>query len=216
MHRPVMLAEYVDRSYLDHIDPVLPFSEGIEKEVAQRRYSSVVDVKFAGRANHLREAERPIEVIFPRELQMSDLKESNIILSGAREANPWAQMFQFRQNFIISDRQQGDNYVVTNRKPENGEPAFYGYHSNDPTHVAYGVIAYLPNLSGDGQALLLQGTTMAGTEAAMEFVLDPQRLDAFLRPHMRGRSVPYFEVLLKTSNIHGSSPGSEIIGQRFH
>lgn len=216
MHRPVMLAEYVNRSYLDHIDPNPLFSEETEKEFAQRRYSSVVDVKFAGRANHLREAVRPIDVVFARELQMSDLKESNIILSGAREANPWAQMFQVRQNFIISDQQQGDNYVVTNRKPEKGEPAFYGYHSNDPTHVAYGVIAYLPNLSGDGRALLLQGTTMAGTEAAMDFILDTQKFDTFLRPHMRGRSIPFFEVLLKTSNIQGSSPGSEIIGQRFY
>jgi hypothetical protein len=216
MHRPVMLAEYIDRSYLDNIHPVPPFSEETEKEFAQRRYSSIVDVKFAARVNHLREADHSIEVIFARELQMSDLKENNIILSGAREANPWAQMFQFRQNFIINDRQQGDNYVVTNQKPVNGEPEAYGYHPTDPTHVAYGVVSYLPNLSGDGRALLLQGTTMAGTEAAMDFVLDPRRFDSFLRPHMRGRSVPFFEVLLKTSNIHGSSPRSEIIGQRFY
>jgi hypothetical protein len=74
----------------------------------------------------------------------------------------------------------------------------------------------MPNLSGQGRVLLVQGTTMAGTEAAMDFVLDRDRLNKFLGPHTQHHQVPPFQVLLETTNINGSSPRSRILSYRFH
>ncbi len=40
------------------------------------------------------------------------------------------------------------------------------------------VVAFLPNLSGNGNALILEGTSMAGTESAWDFVSDDSQLIA--------------------------------------
>ena len=215
-HRPVALGDYISKRYLAQIPQDAVQNLNVEREEAERPYNSVVDVRFAAQLARLPEAQKAIDIVLARDLSMEDLKESNVILSGAREANPWVQMFQDGLDYLIIDRQQFDNYIVVNHHPTNGEPSAYTYKSDDPAHVAYAIVAYMPNLSGQGRVLLVQGTTMAGTEAAMDFVLDRDRLNKLLGPHMQHRQVPPFQVLLETTNINGSSPQSRILSYRFH
>ena len=215
-HRPVALGDYISKRYLAEIPQDTVQNLDAEREEAQRPYTSVVDVRFAAQLARHPEAKKPVDIVLPRDLRMEDLKLSNVILSGAREANPWVQMFQDGLDYQIIDRQRRDNYIVVNRHPINGEPPAYSYKSDDPAHVAYAIVAYVPNLSGRGRVLLVQGTTMAGTEAAMDFVLDRDRLNKLLGKHMQHRKVPPFQVLLETTNINGSSPQSRILSSRFH
>jgi hypothetical protein len=215
-HHPVALGDYISKRYLVQIPQGSVPNPGVEREEAERPYNSVVDVRFAAQLARLPEAQKAMDIVLARDLSMEDLKESNVVLSGAREANPWVQMFQDGLDYLIIDRQQGDNYIVVNHHPANGEPSAYSYKSDDPAHVAYAIVAYVPNLSGQGRVLLVQGTTMAGTEAAMDFVLDRDRLNKLLGPHMQHRQVPPFQVLLETTNINGSSPQSRILSYRFH
>jgi hypothetical protein len=215
-HHPVALGDYISKRYLAEIPAGSRYPADVEREEAERPYNSVVDVRFAAEIARLPEASKPVDIVLPRDLSLEDLKESDVILSGAREANPWVQMFQDSLDFSIVDRQQGNNYTVVNRHPAAGEPQMYSYNGDDPAHVAYAIVAYMPNLSGQGRVLLLQGTTMAGTEAAMDFVLDPDGLNQFLASHTQHRQVQPFQVLLETTNINGSSPKSRILSYRFH
>jgi hypothetical protein len=215
-HRPVALGDYISKRYLADIPQSSVPNLNVEREEAERPYNSVVDVRFAAELARLPEAHMAVDIVLARDLSMEDLKESSVILSGAREANPWVQMFRDELDYLIIDQQQGDNYIVVNHHPANGEPSTYSYKSDDPAHVAYAIVAYIPNLSGQGRVLLVQGTTMAGTEAAMDFVLDRDRLNKFIGPHMQHRQVPPFQVLLETTNINGSSPQSRILSYRFH
>ena len=87
--------------------------------------------------------------------------------------------------------------------------------TTDPQHHVYAVVAWLPNLSGEGHVLLLEGASMAGTECAWDFVADDSRLLSFLRRIRRSDgSLPYFEVVLGTNNISGSAVESTVLAYR--
>jgi hypothetical protein len=223
-HHPVALSDYISKRYLADIPDGSQYPANIAREEAERPYNSVVDVRFVAQIARLPEAIKPIDIVLSRDLSLEDLKESDVILSGAREADPWMQMFQDSLDYSIVDRQQGSNYTVINHHPAAGEQQTYSYTGDDnsphvdnaPAHVAYAIVAYMPNLSGQGRVLLLQGTTMAGTEAGMDFVLDRDGLNKFLASHTQHRQVQPFQVLLETTNINGSSPRSRILSYRFH
>jgi len=214
-HHPVTLDEYISKRYLTQITNNSPLPPATQREEAERPYNAVVDVRFVAQLARLPEAKKPLEIVIAHDLNIEDLKKSNVILSGAREANPWVQIFQSQLDYLIIDHQDGDNYTVLNCHPLAGEPSAYAYKSNDPLHTAYALVAYMPNLSGQGHVLLLQGTTMAGTEAAMDFVLDLKESNKFLASHEQYPAQP-FQVLLETTNMNGSSPKSRILSYRFH
>jgi hypothetical protein len=79
----------------------------------------------------------------------------------------------------------------------------------------YGLVAYVPNLAGDGNALILEGTSMSGTEAAWDFVADDARLLPFLKDIQRpDGTLPHFELLLGTQNMSASAVHSQILAWR--
>lgn len=88
---------------------------------------------------------------------------------------------------------------------------------DDPAHRAYALVALLPNLSRTGNVLIVEGSTMAGTEAASDFAFDGNRLEALLQPYLRtNKTMPHFEILLQTSNIGGAAPESNVVAFRIH
>ena len=62
-----------------------------------------------------------------------------------------------------------------------GEAASYVSHWNEPAHETYALISYLPNISGTGHLLLLQGLDAAGTQAAAETAFHPEAIAQILR-----------------------------------
>jgi hypothetical protein len=76
-------------------------------------------------------------------------------------------------------------------------------------------VALRPNLRGSGKVLILEGTSMAGTEAAADFVFDDALLLPFLaKVRNRDGSIPYFEVLVQSSNMNGSASQLRVVGYR--
>jgi len=57
-------------------------------------------------------------------------------------------------------------------------------------HLAYALGALLPNLNRTGNVLILEGTTMAGTETASDFAIDQNRLAPLLQPYMTLKGKP--------------------------
>ena len=63
---------------------------------------------------------------------------------------------------------------------------------------------------------ILEGTTIAGTEAATDFVLDLDALNALLAGHMRPNgTVPHFEVVLEANDFSGTTPRGRVVATRF-
>jgi hypothetical protein len=217
--KTVSLQDYMNKAYLNG-EPTIPSAEPAEiaKRLAHRRLTSIADLELTAQLLRIPEAiaAKP-QIRFARDLQMADLKEANAILIGAQESDPWLSMFQAKRNFVISDDQNTRVFTVLNRSPRPGELREYHYEPRDPKHTAYALIALTPNLGGTGMVLIVEGTTIAGTEAAADFLTDQAATDSVLAPAFRqyGR-VPPFEILLETTNLDGSAPQAKVVAVRTY
>ncbi len=118
-------------------------------------------------------------------------------------------------NFVVQHNHKWGSFSVLNRAPLAHEAFRYEANRSDPAHKVYGLVALRPNLEGSGQVLILEGTSMAGTESAADFVFDDNRLLPFLNKiRMPNGSLPYFEVLLQSNNMNGNASQSEVVGYR--
>jgi len=218
--KDVDLKEYLDAGYrsepdtLAQIGPTAPLKDSL-LDLANRRYTSVVDLKtilsLKDRAQMLGSQ---VSVRFARDLRPNDFKTGDVILLGASEADPWVELYEPRLNFLFKDDYKGV-FSILNRSPQKGEPAHWESRRDDPQRQVFGVVAYLPGFTGDGNALLLEGTGMSGAEAGMDFVLDDAQLLPFLgRIRRPDGTLPHFELLLETHNIGASAGQSEIIAWR--
>jgi hypothetical protein len=155
-----------------------------------------------------------VSLRFARDLRPNDFKTGNVVLLGASSADPWVELFEPRMNFVLGDDYR-TLYGVINRSPQKGEPARWESKRDDPQQRVFAVVAYLSNLAGDGNALIIEGTTVAGTEAATDFVNDDTRLLPFLNRIKRSDgSLPHFELLLEAHSMSASAVQSQILAWR--
>ncbi len=183
--------------------------------LANRRYTSMADVEaILMLKDRARALGSDVSVRYARDLRPNDLKSGTVILLGASSANPWVELFEQNMNFVLKDDYK-KTYAVLNRNPQKNEPARWESGAYDPQQRVFGVVAYMPSLAGDGNALILEGTSMSGTEAAMDFVNDDAKLLPFLERIRRSDgTMPHFEVLLGTRNMGSSAVRSEILAWR--
>jgi hypothetical protein len=64
--------------------------------------------------------------------------------------------------------------------PQVDEAANYSVSAADPKQRVLGVLAFLSNLDGSGNALIVEGNSMAGTEAISDLLFDDAGLLPFL------------------------------------
>jgi hypothetical protein len=193
---------YLGRSYLDpaarkNLSPQLRFVQDL---LASKSLGNTSEFKLAQRILALDPLEKRIHLYSARQYMPALVKQDNVILIGGRISNPWSELFESQLNFIENTNFEGlGTTTVTNRVPAAGESATYT--SGDS--VGYCVVAYMPNPAHDGKVLLLEGTSSEATEAAGDFVLSPDQFSAF-RAMLHSSQLPYFEVLLKTSQVRGT------------
>jgi hypothetical protein len=202
-------SDYMTRKYLS--EPAPPGLAGSWNAIINSQYTNIADVNVVSRLERLPEAAGgKFRIRFARSLSLKELKESNAILIGSARANPWVTLFNsFGRLQVDYDWQSHTNYV-SNRTPGVGEQARYEELGDAQEHTAYGVVAYLPSLDGEGSALLVGGTSKAGTEAAAEFLFSPG-FAGFLRKIDAGGAIPRFEILLSTQNLNGDSYYGKIV-----
>jgi hypothetical protein len=216
MKRDVGLAEYLSGDYRTTIPPTATPLQIEALGIARGRYTSMIDVEMVQYFSRISQIKRSkLGVRYTRDLRPNDLKEGNIILSGAPEANPWVQLYEHDMNFVFSYDRTNKTTSVLNRAPQANEPRQWDSTPTDKQHHVYGVVAYLPNLRGNGNVLILEGTTIAGTESALDFVSDDSKLLPFLKQIRKADGgVPHFEVLLGTNNMSGSAVKNSILAWR--
>ncbi len=201
---PIRLQEYAGGLYRQAADCDKPCDLGLVKTVEGLRYTSMSDLEFAVKVTHVPEA-IPLrtEIRFARDLELKDLKESNLIMAGSQEADPWIAAISGQMNFVVHD-DPADVLRVENRQPKPGENSEYVYDPHDPQHRGLATIAFLPNLSGSGNLLIVQGFSLAGTQAAAEFVTNRRDIDDLFRASASNEAkLPHFEILLSTMEVNG-------------
>jgi hypothetical protein len=197
---PVSLSDYLKHKY-----PDLP--AGTPLKMNDYQFTSIADLKMAVRLARLPEAARGLlEVKYARDLTLNDAKQTNMILIGGVRSNPWVQLFTGRINFLVgSDR-------VINNLPRPGEPASYSLELRSSSPRSFGIIAFLPGLDSEGHTLLVEGSDMAGTESACDFLFDDAAFDAFAdRIRKSNGDLPYFEALLAATTLNGNASHSQVL-----
>jgi hypothetical protein len=114
-------------------------------------------------------------------------------------------------NFVyFADRAHGI-FSIVNRRPRGNEPTQWILGSD---HV-YAIAAYLKGLSGKRNTLILGGTSMAGTECALNLVSQDAELSSFLtRIRRSDGSIPHFEAVLGTKAATGTALNGRILACR--
>jgi hypothetical protein len=214
--RPVPLAEYISGSYEG-----LPLA-GVDAHSASdlrfQRLTPFVDLQIAAAFAHLTEDDpQRVFIRYPRDLRLDDLKNANAVIIGSVGSNPWAAIAESNANFRIVDRPGMSGAQIINLKPQAGETATYSSHWNEPAHETFALIDFLPNLSGRGHLLVLEGLDVAGTQAAAEMLLYPSAIDPILKLATRpDKSLRHFEVLLRTTSIESNATGTQVIASRIY
>ncbi len=198
-NRQISLKDYLSRSYLGQLQ-----TDGIsaDKLTAMNRIlawnlGSPEEYVLARRISALDPLDQHIHVYDARFYMADLMRLDNVILIGARESNPWAEVFDDRLNFPL---QFGNGSItVGNRSPVPGEPKVYA--QTDSVH--YCDVAFLPNPEHNGVVLLIEGTNAEATEAAGDFLLSEEQLANFKKA-LHAKTFPYFEALLKVSSVQGT------------
>jgi len=216
-HQPVTPDEYERKIYDTDVQSKLGGNAGLIANLAQRPYTSIVDLQATNRLDSLPEVvpERT-HIRFARDLHIEDLQSENVILLGSSQANPWVQLFDTRLSLHISYQPNDGGYRIWNAHPLSGEPAEYPFDLHDTERRAYALVAYLPNLSSRGHVLVIEGTSMAGTQAALDFLFNDASMQSLLaRCRQPDGSVGPFEVLLQTMDVGSRAAGASILAERF-
>ena len=215
--QPISLSDYLNRSYIHEIQsPELsPDRRADLNLIVSRHNGSVGDFRVAQQILALDRLSSTIHLHFARDYMPYSIKQNNVILIGSRKSNPWVHLFDDRLNFTIEyDSNLIQNYVA-NRNPQHGEQAIYAAPIDPYASVGYSVIAFLPNPSHTGNAILLAGTNSDATNAAGEFLTSEESLEK-LQSTLHVREFPYFEALLKTTHLSGTSFNAEIVAYRSY
>jgi hypothetical protein len=185
--------------------------------LAGRRYTSIVDLNAVDKLERLAQRyEGETQVRFARDVRPNDLKSGNAVFFGASEANPWVELYERNMNFVFHNDYKTNVFSVLNRSPNQGEPKQWDSASNDPQRRVYCLIAYVPNLAGNGNTLIVEGTSMSGTEGAWDYVSDDAQLLPFLKRIQRpDGSIPHFELLLGNQNMNASAVQSRLLVWRI-
>ncbi|MGD0680498.1 MAG: hypothetical protein ABR990_00505 [Terracidiphilus sp.] len=214
-HHRITLGDYLSRSFLQQIQSS-DFSADRKAdldEVFNHNLITFGGVLAAQRIIALDPFSLSLHLTASRFYEADLLKRDNAILIGGKKANPWVFLFDDQLNFNLDTA--GAGMFVVNNHPQAGEQAVYTEFSSQKGPVGYSVVAYLPNPSRTGNTIIVAGTDSDASSAAAEFLTSEEQLQKF-RNIIHADRFPYFEVLLKTSEVRGTSFNAEIVAYRTY
>jgi len=214
-HHPITLGDYLSRGFLQQINSS-DFSADRKADLGEVFNHNLITfggVLAAQRIIALDPFSLSLHLTASRFYEADSLKRDNAILIGGKKANPWVFLFDDQLNFNLDTA--GAGMFVVNNHPQAGEQAVYTESSTQKGPVGYSVVAYLPNPSRTGNTIIVAGTDSDATGAAAEFLTSEDQLQKF-RNIIHADRFPYFEVLLKTSEIRGTSFNAQVVAYRTY
>ncbi len=214
--RKIPLSDYLSRNYINKIQSKdLSPDRRLDLDMIMRRNNgSLGDFRAAQRILALDRPGKNFHVYSARDYSPALIRQDNIILIGARKSNPWVDLFAGGMNFSAEyDIERSVDYIG-NRAPAAGEQAAYA-PPPAPSTGGYCVVAYLPNSQQTGKVLIIAGTDSAATEGGGDFVTSEDQLSR-LEKMLHVAALPYFELVLKTSNLNGTPIDEQIVAYRTY
>jgi hypothetical protein len=213
LQRPISLDDYLDYEYKNYatMPNITPQTRDALNLVLNRNTGSVGDFEAAEQVLTLNGHSPLVRLASARSYTPSAIKSHNVVLIGSRQSNPWVELYKDRLNFYVEYDPARHRSYVANRAPLKGEQPVYEV-VNDRNRD-FSVIAFVPNLSEHRYALILAGTDSQGTRAAGEFIVSSEGVAA-IRQRLPESSYPYFEVLLSSTRLEGTTLQTAIVAVR--
>jgi hypothetical protein len=216
--RPITLTEYRMPSYPASLTDRL----GVEPSMKNLLWQSAVkglttsqDTRIA-RDVSLACARQGVvpEVVGARDAQLDLGRRENLIVLGARRANPWMELLEGGLNFTYRFDDARRDASIVNRSPQPGEQPEYAV---EWLKSGYCVVAYIPKPHGTGSALLIFGADSYSVAAGGQLVASEPALAGLharlgARPSAR---LPYFEVLLRTDVAGTQATNYSVVAHRI-
>lgn len=221
----VSLEEYIKRDFSRQIKGLAPEQAGEALTLAYRRYTDFVEVEMVHRFDTLTATKRSNFVVkFARDVRVNDLRQGNVILHGAPFANPWVEMYEPEMNFVgkLDFEHRGTvsenrGFHFENKHPGPNESSAYSLRWNDPKRPLLGSVAFLPGLDRKGVVLIVQGSSLAASEAVQDYLLNDDAFLPFLkRIRKPDGTLPFFEVVLESHEIDGTPGSCNILTYRVY
>jgi hypothetical protein len=215
--RAMSLSAYLDHDYMHRIQSsnLSPERAADLTSVFSHNLVTLGDFHAAQQILNLTPLAPSLHLTLARFYLAESIKRNSVVLIGGKKANPWVRLFDDQMNFSLDFDNAHKQSLINNRHPQPGEQTIYEADMDTNGFIGYCVIAYLPNPSHTGNVLILAGTDSDATGAAAEFVTSQDHLAGFLRT-LHARRFPYFELLLKTSRLSGTSFNAEAIAYRTY
>lgn len=213
--KPLSLSDYLDRNYIHRSEEMTPDRRQDLETIFNHNLVTLGDFHAAQQILNLAPIAPRLRLTLARFYEADSIKRDNVILIGGKKANPWARLFDEQLNFSLEYDGVHNQAYVKNRSPIAGEDAQYAPVMDRNAITAYCVVDYLPNPGRTGKAILLAGTDSDATAAAAEFLTSEKGILS-LRARTGSKEVPYFEAVLKTSRLSGTSFNAELLAIRSY
>ncbi len=161
-------------------------------------------------------AGQSVRVKAARLVDFEEVKASNAILLGGNQA--WSgRIFLYKEGFWFHEG------LIKNMRPQPGELSVYRPVFDPVTNQLrrdYALVLMLPNENRERRILLSYGIYTQGSQAAIEFMTNPDRLEelrrALLAASPDGKTLPdYFQALIETT-VENAVPGpSSLVAVRL-
>jgi hypothetical protein len=212
LQKSLTLNEYIAGSYRGLIEQVPDAGvRDVLKMISHRQYTSVADATLSSELRSIggRLGAR-VMVRYARDMHIRDFNSGNFILVGSSHGVPWVELFESNLNFQFQRIGDEQRFGFRNRHPKNGEAGFYTSSklSSGPQE-SFATVSMVPNLTGNGTVLMLNGITMEATEAAGEFALNND-----LPAVLSSEKLPHFEILLKVASLAGAPHKVDVVAWR--
>jgi hypothetical protein len=217
LRRPISLEDYLNPAYPSLLSS-LKASDGSAIQLKNKQYTSIADVRLVAKITQMNQSFwSRTSVRSARTMQLPDFKSGNFVLLGSKRAIPWVELFESQLNFLFEYDQTRRVPVIRNRSPRAGERAEYINGRVGEPGDAFSFVAFVPNVTYTGYVLIVAGSSMEGTEAAGEYIINPTFSSNLLKMiGFQSKSRPRsFEVLLRSSTMAGSWKDSEIVAYRI-
>ena len=160
---------------------------------------------------------RPLQLKRGRLLNWDDAKNRDVVFLGSPSENLSLRELslgrEFRFETVTAAPRKGD-LGIANLHPAPGEAAVYLGSRELPITEDYAVVELAPGPT-NGRILMLAGTTTFGTQGAVEFVCDPERIrDLLPRVSDHAGGLVPFTALLRVKVSRGVPVDSALVALR--
>lgn len=213
------LQDFLNRSYVNQLQRqnLDPQVRDTLQMLGRRTLVSRGEFTMAKHLDDLDPLNTQIHMYFARGYNPAFLKRHNVVLFGTRLSNPWMEIFE---NRLVFPAQRNPNVtnpaaagapreIIANRTPASGEQATY----TPSGAVGYCSMAYLPNPERTGRVLLIEGTSSEAAEGCGDFLLSEPGMEN-LQKRLGGADFPYFQALLRTSQLIDTPITATIVAVR--